>query len=422
MKIPMVSIIIPVYNAEKYLSQCLNSLLEQTFADFEIICVDDGSTDNSLMILKEYEQKDDRIIVIEQKNQYAGVARNNGMKRAKGKYLLFLDADDYFADNMLEELAKRAEKDRTEILVFDVFQYDNALKKVINTAWRPIKKNLFGEGIKSARDIADTIFDFTTSAPWNKLFLREFVIKNNLQFQAIQRTNDLYFVYTAFSYAERIGICDKKLLFYRDNNASSLQGTGDITPNVFSKALFALRDNLQNRGILDIYSKSFDNMALAVCIYNLNNMNNIEAYYSLFHSLQSEIFPKLCLGSDVIEPQMELEVSQNKNLIIYGAGAVAKAFVRFLLLQCGYEKKNISVVVSELGHDEMDICGIKVNEFSTISESRNSNLVVIAVSEERIYNEIKKSVEMRGFHRTAKVGFHEMATLIRNYLKKKDCE
>lgn len=418
----MVSIIIPVYNAEKYLSQCLSSLYKQIFADFEIICVDDGSTDNSLMILKEYEQKDDRVTVIEQKNQYAGVARNNGMKRAKGKYLLFLDADDFFADNMLEELVKRAETDRTEILVFDVFQYDNVMKKVISTAWRPIKKNLFGEGIKSARDIADTIFDFTTPAPWNKLFLREFVKKNNLQFQAIQRTNDLYFTYAAFTYAERIGICDKKLLFYRDNNSSSLQGTGDITPNVFSQALFALRDNLQNRGILDIYRKSFDNMALAVCIYNLNKMNNIETYYNLFYALQNEIFPKLCLGNDVIEPQIELAVSQQKDLIIYGAGAVAKAFIRFLLFQCGYEKENISVVVSELGHDEGDSCGITINEFSTVSESQKSNLIAIAVSEERIYNEIKKSVEIRGFHRTARVGFNEMATLIRNYQKRKGCE
>ena len=91
-----VSVIIPVYNVEPYLKQCMDSVVGQTLKDIEIICVDDGSTDGSLDILKEYATEDSRIQIIEQKNAGAGAARNNGMRHATGKYLSFLDSDDFF--------------------------------------------------------------------------------------------------------------------------------------------------------------------------------------------------------------------------------------------------------------------------------------------------------------------------------------
>ena len=105
-----VSVIIPVYNAEKYLEECLDSLLRQTFTDMEIICVDDGSTDSSAEILKRFQEKDRRIRVLFQENQYAGIARNNGMKIAQGEYLLFLDADDFFEDTLLEKIYSQGKK------------------------------------------------------------------------------------------------------------------------------------------------------------------------------------------------------------------------------------------------------------------------------------------------------------------------
>lgn len=108
--IPAVSVIIPVYNAAEFLKDGLNSLLKQTLREIEIICVDDGSTDGSLVILKEFEKADARIRVIHQENQGAGAARNNGMDVARGKYLAFLDADDFFEKNMLKAAYDRAEE------------------------------------------------------------------------------------------------------------------------------------------------------------------------------------------------------------------------------------------------------------------------------------------------------------------------
>ena len=109
-----VSVIIPVYNVEPYLKQCMDSVVGQTLKDIEIICVDDGSTDGSLDILKEYATEDSRIQIIEQKNAGAGAARNNGMRHATGKYLSFLDSDDFFEPRMLEKAYDLAEKDQAD--------------------------------------------------------------------------------------------------------------------------------------------------------------------------------------------------------------------------------------------------------------------------------------------------------------------
>ena len=112
-----ISIIIPVYNVEKYLHECLDSIINQTFKDLEIICVDDGSTDKSSEILEEYEQKDKRFTVISQPNKGVSAARNRGMQQAKGKYIMFVDSDDYIASNACELIYNSAEEKRCDILL-----------------------------------------------------------------------------------------------------------------------------------------------------------------------------------------------------------------------------------------------------------------------------------------------------------------
>lgn len=124
---PKVSVIIPVYNVEKYLRECLDSVIHQTLHDIEIICVDDGATDRSFEILKEYEEKDARIQVIHQENGGLSVARNTGMGVAKGEYLYFLDSDDMIIEEALEELYHESKKNELDILYFDAkIFYENS--------------------------------------------------------------------------------------------------------------------------------------------------------------------------------------------------------------------------------------------------------------------------------------------------------
>ena len=127
-----ISVIIPVYNSEKYLKKCLDSLLDQTFQDFEIIAVNDGSTDSSRTILDQYAaQYPDTVHVYEKGNEGQGAARNFGMERAAGEYVLFLDSDDYVEKNMLEALYAAAVRDESDLVVCDYYEIEEDSGKTI---------------------------------------------------------------------------------------------------------------------------------------------------------------------------------------------------------------------------------------------------------------------------------------------------
>ena len=113
----LVSVIVPVYNCERYISACLDSIINQTLRDIEIVCVNDGSTDSSLDILKSYATSDSRIVVIDQDNMGPGGARNTGLYNSSGKYVIFIDSDDYIDSTMLEKLCTISEKNITEITI-----------------------------------------------------------------------------------------------------------------------------------------------------------------------------------------------------------------------------------------------------------------------------------------------------------------
>ena len=122
---PKVSVIIPVYNTEKYLRECLDSVINQTLKEIEIICVDDGSTDSSLNILKEYANKDNRFTIITQQNLHAGVARNAGLTVVKGEYVSFLDSDDYIKFEYLEKLYNKIVLEKADICICKKFILDS---------------------------------------------------------------------------------------------------------------------------------------------------------------------------------------------------------------------------------------------------------------------------------------------------------
>lgn len=413
-----VSIIIPAYNSEKYLNQCIDSLIVQTRRDFEIICVDDGSTDGTHNILENYKRKDDRITLLTQNNLYAGIARNKGLEKARGKYVLFLDADDFFCRNMIEELVESAEYYQTEVLVFDAYQFDNREKRTVNTTWRALRKNFFdGNGIKSASEVAKHIFDFTVPAPWNKLFLRDFILRNHIYFQPLKRTNDLYFVYTALTYAERIALLDKKLLYYRDYNLNSLQGTAGSTPAMFMDALSALKDNLTGRGVYSSYQTSFRMLTFQICIHNINKISDSRQYDLCRKRIREEFFPNLEF-QELLSGNQEtfkcLQTMKNgENIIIYGAGDIAKALLHFMLVSVQIKSEKIKIVVSNKNENASDIYGIPVMDFSDMETLDRKNLVIIAVSD-IYYKEVEDKLKKNNFIMTIKMGFEELMKLIIN--------
>ena len=126
----VVSVIIPTFNVEKYVEQCLRSLLEQTFREFEVICVDDGSSDGTIEIIKRIQAEDDRICLIEKEHcGRAGVMRNIGLEEARGEYCLFLDADDFFEKEMIDRVLTKIREDQADICLFDARLYNETTKK-----------------------------------------------------------------------------------------------------------------------------------------------------------------------------------------------------------------------------------------------------------------------------------------------------
>ena len=165
---PKISIIVPVYNQEKYLSKCLDNILEQTYKNFELICVDDGSTDNSQNILKKYEKLDGRVEVLYQKNSGAAVARNKGLSRAVGDYILFLDSDDEFDNNLLKVCTESINRKRVDTLVYNYVSFDSKTGEVSGPVFD--FDSLPGHKVYNKDNIADRIFITFYNNAWTKLF------------------------------------------------------------------------------------------------------------------------------------------------------------------------------------------------------------------------------------------------------------
>ena len=200
---------------EKYLPKCLDTLLNQSLRDIEIICINDGSKDNSLKIIKEYQAKDNRIKLIDQENQGAGVARNKGMEIASGEYLSFLDADDFFDRNMLKHSYQKAKENNADICIFEAFLYDNITKHYDICTFNVKKDFLPKRNVFNRTHVNSNIFKNIMGWPWDKLFKRVFIETNNLKFQEQRTTNDMYFVYISLIKASRITILEEPLIYQR---------------------------------------------------------------------------------------------------------------------------------------------------------------------------------------------------------------
>ena len=220
---PIVSVIIPSYNAMNYIAETLESVLAQTLADIEVIVVDDGSTDSTRDIVKGFAHKDSRLMLVEQTNQFAGVARNNGMAKATGSYLYFLDADDYIEKTALENLVNALEQSGADIAIAKSEGFDNTTDDTwtIDGALNGMD---FNRPIKH-EEFCESIFQSFIGWPWDKLYRKNFIDKTGLTFQPLRTTNDALFVFCALAQASTIVCLDSVLFHHRTNNKESLEGS-----------------------------------------------------------------------------------------------------------------------------------------------------------------------------------------------------
>ncbi len=291
-----ISIIMPLYNASKYLEETLNSVLKQTFQDFELICINDSSTDTTMSILQVFQKKDERIrVYLNPERKGAAFSRNKGMEIAVGKYLGFLDGDDIFDEMMLERAYTAIENNHADIVMYDfkhVFSDDIYNKLYIVHGEEYI--NRYCKRTFCIQECEPFEILNWSYAPCNKLYRKSFIQENRLQFQDLSCANDVYFVCMALLLAERIIAIetDRILLYLRDHFEPDRISSNRDAMCVYM-ALMQIEEELIRR---DKFKELYDNffyvvlLSLKGAILGDKNLNRVRNFYAF---LQNEGIQKI---------------------------------------------------------------------------------------------------------------------------------
>lgn len=337
-----ISIIVPIYNVEKYLRECLNSLINQTFKDIEIICVNDGSTDNSLIILEEYKLKDDRIKIFSQENKGVSSARNLALENVKSEYIFFVDADDWIELNTCEVLYNTARKRETDILLFSYFNINNGIK---TQDYRLLDMSLkFYDTTTNINSDCESLFATPTNVR-GKFYEARFILDNKIYFdENFDFGEDRIFYFLTLFKAKRIGVLNEPFYNYRIDALHSLSKRDTIFYLSFlvnmeiKKIIFSLND-ISNK--IKIYKDFLEISAINNQLYYWNNFYNrhlkrqnfkylltLKKEFKIFSKNEknnSVSYQKLCQEiknyqllflTKLIEPFFELEFRRNR-IVLY---------------------------------------------------------------------------------------------------------
>ena len=301
---PLVSIVMPVYNAAKHLAECVDSLLGQTYANIELICVDDGSKDESLTILHDYALRDPRVRVFSQPNAGPGVARNKGMDEARGEFIYFFDSDDFCDPALVEAAVSRFAATGADLVSFAFKEYDDRVKKICDVSWAETPASKFPCDPMHWSDSPDWAFQAFHNYPWNKMARLSFVRENGIRFQEMYLTEDLMYALPAVLCAERMSFVSGQYVYHRVGTATNSMSGKDSHPLDFIEALRALKAYLDERGIYEDLRVSYANWAVECCKYNLHTLKTFEGFQLVFDTLAGGVMAEL--GLDDVDPSILL--------------------------------------------------------------------------------------------------------------------
>lgn len=250
------SIIVPVYNIEKYIKECIDSVLDQDFEKYELILVDDGSTDGSGIICDRYADTDKRIRVIHNQNEGPSSARNKGIRNAKGEFIIFLDSDDYWCRNtMLSELDAYISETGVDITAFDGYSSWIEDRGVAHIDSKDMNKLISRENGYCPEDFIRTHLQkntYYTWYPWQYVFSRHLFIDNGLYFPQGKKYEDTYLIWRILLKAEKIGVFPQKYYIYRRNRPGAT--TAKPTYQSLNDFLWVIEDNIETLNGADISS------------------------------------------------------------------------------------------------------------------------------------------------------------------------
>lgn len=296
---PKVSVVLPVYNVSKYLSECLDSIINQTLEEIEIICIDDGSTDSSLEILQEYAKFDNRITILEIENNNigAGTARNRGIDIAKGEYLSILDSDDFFELKLLELAYNNAKVNDSDIVIYNFLIFNQKNEKIYFPSQGDLK---IIDGVFSSNDIKDVIFNSFYHSAWTKMFKRKFIKNFDIKFQENCRIDDVYFTNISLITANKITVLDKYLVYYRQGINSQM--TQQTNPLSFVDAFKKLKNEMILLNKYSLFERSFLQSLLKSALYHLDIMQNEESFIEVYRYVKNNLNSDFDLTNIFNEP------------------------------------------------------------------------------------------------------------------------
>lgn len=249
---PKISVIVPVYNVHKFVGKCISSLVHQTIQEpYEIIAVNDGSLDNCLEILRQFEESYDCVKVIDQVNKGMSMARNAGMKMARGEYLCFVDSDDYVTPNFLEELYKAVTENDADIAC--CYYYYHYVESGLTYEYPARCHGVFNKEEAMNKLLRDLQIQ---SLVWNKIYKRSLFTDYNITFP-VMAFEDMAIANRVFAHAERVVVIDKALYYYAKQGESTLATMNASKINDFIRAIAMVRISLESTGVYEKYKKSY---------------------------------------------------------------------------------------------------------------------------------------------------------------------
>lgn len=266
------SVVLTVYNMEDCLGDFLDSLADQSQADYEVICVNDGSSDDSLSIVSRYSKEFPRFKLIDQENAGTAAARNAGIAEAHGKYLMLLDSDDLLEPDLLQTMVNAAERTRADVVVCrsDEFNHNTGIWHrspwVTRTDLLPKKESF------SAAEVGENLFKSFAGWPWDKLYRTSFIKENEFSFPPLRNSEDLCFVYPALVSASSIAVVDKVLVHHRTCRSGSVSNSQPASPRAFYDAVSILKEHLLARDDYAVFERGFLNWALDFSLWNIESL------------------------------------------------------------------------------------------------------------------------------------------------------
>ena len=364
---PEISIIIPVYNPGKFINKCLNSIIHQTFKNIEILCIDDGSTDNSLNILKEFQKNDKRIRIFSQENLGAAASRNLGIENSKGKYILFVDADDWIEEDMCEKLYNHAEYLGSDMVLF------NSIEHKPNNQFR---ERIYFDNNTFKEDYKEFTFDYNFKknlvmnsmlVVWSKFYSVNFLRKFDLKFSNHEIFNDVQFHIKSMLHAKKISYFPEILYHYIRLDHPFLQNTRGSTK--VSLIIFDIFKEIKEYLLLNGFYNDFE-LEFLIFILNQSEVRldiisidykeeffDILKYFILSENFSIENLKKLSL----------------KHFKFYVHVINSKSYFEFLLFHYSADKKmqfdEIEVFMNKLREKNETILNLK-------EQINNNNLEV----------------------------------------------